>query len=1214
MPTLLERLNKQSTLLDRLGQRDREVLPPVDISQIGAPPDAYMGIDDLDIDKRAKEVFEIAEYHLLPINAVEDNYDEIKNQIAEYDPEELRAEIEAPPREVGLGERAWKSLLKKTFINPLIAIETKSKTFGGIGILLEFRNQMREFTEENDREPTPEELADLSHLAKAIYIQGVYDDYSFLDVPPAETIPEKIIEIGAGLTSFITHLAVAKKILGPATTKEGLLARDVTAWEIVNLAEGGPVGKGAAMRLAFAGIERVPTRTVVGGVFKVTAQGTTLASATAIAGGNKEDIAIAFLIPFALKAIKVTGKKTAKITRAVLENRTVKNMRNIGADKGYDLSGVPDEALKEIINTAKTGNWWSRQFRKGKISQDVLDKRLLELRERIKPITDAISKQQPHKDVMARYTKRISDRAKRGGPMAGRDIKAMVAQGQQELDKALAEKATPFAYKEFPAVPPIGAEKPPEPAVEPAKPAEAPVTLKPEPEVAKVAKARDILGGVDPIQQIHKALKEAKVVQPITEAQKKETQRKRVGAFIGAMKSNVKKGTPVEEAIFRSTGLLKGPLAEYDQVYSSIEDILEPGAKDAGYRKIYEHPGLRPFEILNTATSFKKLLAGAALTPGDVENIERVFGKEFKDITEVRETRSGLYDRLVTLWRAGLLTGIKTSGLNLMSTASHAISETAKDVPAAFIDSGLSLVTKERTLAFTAKGYGFGFVEGLGRGWKYMKTGLDERNVGEKYDYKRTNFGTSKRAKAQQAYTEFIFHLLGAEDQPFYYGAYSRSLYSQAIAQAKNKGLKGKALRDFVNNLQKNPTDDMLDLAKEDAEGAIYTNRTALGDLGRDIQKIPGGKVIAPFTRTPSAVAMQIINYSPVGLIKEIAQEIHEGKFNQRKVSQAGGRAVVGTGALYLGTLLLIKGLLSLGYPKGERERKLWELEGRKPNSVLIGGKWRDVQVFGPVGNLLIIGGYFQQALDDKGSPTAAIVEAVAGGGKAFSEQTFVRGFNMAIDALVEPEASFETWFSSMAGSVVPTLVADIARAQDDIGRRTVGPIERIQARIPFYRKGLPPKIDVFGQDLPRYGGNVLETMIDPSRPSKIRQDIVVDELRRLFDKGIKISPTLLGDKAGYDILTPEENTLLWQRAGELTYKVLLDRINSLEYRKVENDFVKATTWLEPDIAIAKEAAKMEMAGIKLGQGVPLIKLIESGLYTIEGARLLIYQQKGILE
>lgn len=716
---------------------------------------------------------------------------------------------------------------------------------------------------------------------------------------------------------------------------------------------------------------------------------------------------------------------------------------------------------------------------------------------------------------------------------------------------------------------------------------------------------RFVLGGVDPLIQILRALKQAKAVQPKTEAEKKAELSRRVGAAAGALRASAKTGTPTEEAIFKSSGLLKGPLTEYDQVFESIEDQLTPEAKEAAYAKIYSHPGLQYFEILNTAVSFKKLIQGVALTPGDVKNIENVFGKTFSDITKIRQQVSGLWERLIALWKAGLLTGLKTSGLNELSNASHAMSETASDIPASLVDRVASLFTGKRALAFTTKGYRAGVIQGIANGWKYLRTGYSERDIGKKLDHSAVFFGNSKFAQALQGYEEFIFHLLGAEDQPFYYGAKAKSLFSQAIAQGKNEGLKGKNLDAFVERLIKNPTDEMLRFAVHDAEVAVFQNRTGLGDAARLFQKIniagvPVGQIIAPFGRTPAAVATQIISYTPVGIIGEVAAQIRKGTFNQRQFSQATGRAVIGTATLFIGGLLLKAGLMTLDRPRDERERKLWELEGRKANSIKIGGKWRTVQTLGPAGNVLLIGGHFQHQLVQEGSPTVAIAKAMSGSAKSFSEQTFVRGVNQAVSALVDPELSAEFWFTSMAGSLVPTIVADIARANDEIQRRTVGPVQRIQSRIPVLRESLPPRIDVFGQDLPRYGGNVLETMADPTRPSKIRNDVVVDELRRLADNDIKVTPTLLGDRKGFDILTVEENTQLWRRSGELTYKVLQAWIDNDSYKEIDNDFAKGKT-IELLVRKTKAAAKAEVVGIKLRQGVSILKLAESGLLSIDG-------------
>lgn len=705
--------------------------------------------------------------------------------------------------------------------------------------------------------------------------------------------------------------------------------------------------------------------------------------------------------------------------------------------------------------------------------------------------------------------------------------------------------------------------------------------------------------GVEPIDKVMESLRKAKEVQPITKAEQKAELKRRVGAAAGALKSNIKRGTPTDEAIFKSTGLLKGQLTDYEQRFESIEKDLTPEEKNSLYNKILTHPDLQYFEVVNTSTSLRKLLIGTALTDGDVKNIERVFGKTFSDITDERLEVGGVFEKALALWKAGLLTGIRTSGLNTLSNMTHSVTETAKDIPAVLVDKTAALFTGKRTLAFTIKGTKEGVIKGLKDGWTYLKTGHSERDIGKKLDYTKVNFGTGKFAKALQAYEETIFHLLGAEDQPFYYGAKARSIASQAIAQGKTKGLKGKDLDAFVGKKIKTPTDDMLTAAVHDAEVAVFQNRTALGDIAKSIQRTKVGQILVPFGRTPSAVATQIINYTPVGAVAEVAKQIGKGEFNQREFSQAFGRAAVGTGILFLGGLLLEADLLTLDRPRNEKERRLWELEGRKANSIKIDGKWRSIQVLGPAGNVLIIGGHFKNELSKEGSPTKAIVKALSGSAKSFSEQTFVQGVNKAVDALTSPERSFENWFSSMAGSVVPTIVADIARAQTEKEVRVDGAIQRIQSRVPGLRGKLPPKIDVFGQDLPRYGGNVLEVMIDPTRPAKIKNDVVVDELRRLADIELEVTPTLLGGKNGFDVLTEEENTELWRRAGELTYKTLQALVTSEGYANVTNDFAKSKM-VEEVVRKTRAAARAEVAAIKLTQGFGVVELAESGLLSVE--------------
>ena len=568
-------------------------------------------------------------------------------------------------------------------------------------------------------------------------------------------------------------------------------------------------------------------------------------------------------------------------------------------------------------------------------------------------------------------------------------------------------------------------------------------------------------------------------------------------------------------------------------------------------------------------------------------------------------TPSSLIHKLSTIWKAGLLTGLKTTGLNIFSNLSHFGTEIVKDLPATAVDSVVSLFTKERTKAFTIKGVKDGLKEGFDKGARYLKTGFDERNIAQKLDWKRVNFGKSKAGRILQKYEEAVFRSLGSQDQPFYYGAKSRSLYDQATAQAINKKLKGAERTAFIDNLVKNPTDKMLTYAVSDAETAVFQNRTGLGNAAKKLQEIGdgAGEFIVPFGRTPSAVAMQIINYSPAKPIAEIIKLIYnQGKgFDQRAFSQAMGRGITGAGVMFLGAKFYKNNLMNLDYPTGERERELWQAEGRKPNTIKIGDTWRSVMVLGPLGPVLLIGGHFKKQFAESGSPTEAFANAIAGSMKSFTEQTFLTGLNSFLDAIKDPARSAASFAGGFVGSVIPTFVADIARATDSVERRSESILDRVKMRIPGLRESLEPRITVFGDELPRIG-NPLEVMIDPTRPSEETVTPVTAEIRRIADVGYNVSPTLLGDKKGYESLTPEQNTELWKRAGTIIYSKLNNLFASDSYAGLDDELKskKVDSFVEKSKIVARAEKVLELTQGLQGEElkIKLSELKESELMT----------------
>lgn len=522
---------------------------------------------------------------------------------------------------------------------------------------------------------------------------------------------------------------------------------------------------------------------------------------------------------------------------------------------------------------------------------------------------------------------------------------------------------------------------------------------------------------------------------------------------------------------------------------------------------------------------------------------------------------SSLPQKVANVWRAGLLTGIKTSGLNIASTAAHSGTEILKDIPAAAVDSVASLFTGKRTKTLNVAGSGRGFKEGFQKGARYWKTGFDERNVGAKLDYNRVNYGKGPAAKAFQTYTDTVFRTIGAQDQVFYYGASARSIMDQAKAQAKNAGLRGDDFVKYVDELVQNPTEEMLRYANLDATTAVFQNKTQLGKAAKTIQNIPGvGYFVVPFAQTPSAVAMQIINYSPVGIVKTIIENIGKGRFDQRLFSQGIGRGIVGTAPLAIGAELYKNGLVALDYPAGdERQIELDKERGVNYNSIKMGDDWRSVITLGPVGNLVLMGAYFQKALEESGSPSEAMAQAGAGAVNSFTEQTFVTGARDFINVVTDPERYAGSYLPNLTASFIPTIVSDVARAGDPQERVTTGEDfwetfqTKAQARTPGLRNELEPVITAFGTQDPRAAGPIT-SMIDPTRPSESRETALTAELQRLQDAGYKASPTKLGNKKGYESLSQEQNTQLWEIVGTLVNDKLSNLVEHPKYQAMDDD------------------------------------------------------------
>ena len=106
------------------------------------------------------------------------------------------------------------------------------------------------------------------------------------------------------------------------------------------------------------------------------------------------------------------------------------------------------------------------------------------------------------------------------------------------------------------------------------------------------------------------------------------------------------------------------------------------------------------------------------------------------------------------------------------------------------------------------------------------------------------------------------------------------------------------------------------------------------------------------------------------------------------------------------------------------------------------------------------------------------------------------------VQAISDPKRYGENWIQSMAGSIIPNVIASEARAQDEKYRQVDDVREAMMARIPKVSEMLLPKRDAFGREIDR-AGNFWTRFLSPIQYSAAKGDKVDEEIVRV-DADIK--------------------------------------------------------------------------------------------------------------
>lgn len=576
-------------------------------------------------------------------------------------------------------------------------------------------------------------------------------------------------------------------------------------------------------------------------------------------------------------------------------------------------------------------------------------------------------------------------------------------------------------------------------------------------------------------------------------------------------------------------------------------------------------------------------------------------------------------DKIINFWRAGLLTAPRTTGGNIVGNLTEATTRDLWANPIAVgVDKVFSTFTGKRTKTLAGGRIG-GAKEGVSRGVDYLKTGYDPREVGSKFDIdKRSNYNN----KIIDGYVNGVYKWMGAQDQPFYYAAKAVALRDMAKADGMNLGYKGKQLAEYVEQAAfdekwQPQTFKTAKDATDYAKYAVYQNKTALGEIAKSIKTAADRKnvkfvadFIIPFTQVPSSVAMRIIDRTPVGIAKEMASQFRSKSFDQRAMSEAIGNGSFGIAVIGAGTALANAGLITGAYPDDDKERKLWQQEGKQEYSVKIGDRWHSLNYLQPFGTLLGIG---KQVSDDKkeGKSDAEVWSKVgATAMQNVSDQSFLKGINGVISAINGPDRSASQFVKSTATSVMPNAIRSLVTASDRTQRDTKSIGNAMKGTVPGLRQTLPAKLDMFGQSLDSKD-NFANMYLNPTNPSKAKEGgALVGELRRLQDSGNGIvTTTFAKNSIGGAKLNDEQvrnlNELVNSEVGERwrklvsndQYKAMSDEDKATALKKVKDavannvkaQFVKDNmieTTTDYKIKSIPEVPSVQSGGVKISSAL----------------------------
>jgi hypothetical protein len=499
----------------------------------------------------------------------------------------------------------------------------------------------------------------------------------------------------------------------------------------------------------------------------------------------------------------------------------------------------------------------------------------------------------------------------------------------------------------------------------------------------------------------------------------------------------------------------------------------------------------------------------------------------------VAATETRFIDKVLEAWISGLLSGPQT---HVVNATSNAIVSVLGDVEA-FVAAGLGgLHGGEKYTLKQALGRVNGTIPGVMEGMTAAAKAMRSEEAVDlfgKLDGYRKQAIEGDVGKAVRLPLRF----LNASDMLFKAVAISKYIHSEAARTGVS-----------VDTLKADPK--VMEKAWNAARYETFTKE--LGGLGKRVTAManahPWMRFVIPFIRTPTNILKYAAERSPLAFSMTSFHRAYNEGGAARDLAVA--KVVVGSAVMLTAYVLAKAGDITGSGPDDPAEKAVLRATGWAPYSIRLNGKYYSYQRLEPFGMLLGLAADMSNLADKTGEQDMSTLVQL--GTMSFfhniTSKTYLRGLSDVMNAITDPERYGEKWIASLAGTVVPTGVAQIARTNDPYLRKANGIIDQIKSRIPGLRETLPKQRDVFGQPIKLQGG-VGPDILSPVYESSETGDKVAAELLRLG-----VHPGAPGKTIAKHELTPKERERYSEVFGKLLRQFVKVRMSRADWRQLPDE------------------------------------------------------------